>query len=168
MSDSVITSPRSIQQSYYSCPKTPDLQEVLAETFRWPFNGLAETGKIKLHICQNCSQHLHSQTVKRGLPSINHRAENSRVLDEPALSCILVVSLLMFNWVLSTLLFTLTSLTWYRPSPLFPGGCYSHRFNSHSCNHAGQPVYKGRGGVATHSSVYFHKCACNQWSVVEI
>ena len=48
------------------------------------------------------------------------------------------------------------------------GGCHSHRLNSHSCDYAGQLVYEGRGGVATHSSVHFRKCARSQWSTVEI
>jgi len=38
----------------------------------------------------------------------------------------------------------------------------------HSCIQASWPVCWGRGGVTAHSSVYFRKCACSQWSMVEI
>jgi len=73
MSDSIITSPHSIQQSHYSHPKTPELQELLAETSRWLFNDLAETGQIKhkttfLPVTMNCSQHFTFSDCQKGAP----------------------------------------------------------------------------------------------------
>ena len=92
MADSVITLPRTTQQPHYSCSKTPELHQVLGETPRRPFHGLA----AELNTFSGLYESFATLTIHIDCQStaiIDLHAANGQVLNEPASRSIFAVSL---------------------------------------------------------------------------